>query len=113
MKSTPKQPLSSDNKLAPCYNGCFYYNDSCFKDNCKHPDQGDHTVIRTPFHKQTDTTKLPGQVKYHEECSGDCHYAAAVSMPEHARAKECQYEKQEPKAATYKPVHGGYPDVRI
>ena len=69
-------------------------------------------MIRTPFHKQTDPAKLPGQIKYHEQCSDGCRYTADVSMPEHTCAKECQYKKHLPKAAAYKPVHGGYPEKK-
>ncbi len=67
-------------------------------------------MIRTPFHKQTDPTKLPGQIKYHEQCHSSCQYAADIEMQEYTCKVECQYEKHFTKAAQYKPVHGGYPE---
>jgi hypothetical protein len=48
-------------------------------------------MIRTPFHKQTDPAKMPGQVRDPAKMTGQVRDPAPV------------------KAAEYKPVHGGYP----
>jgi hypothetical protein len=87
MKNTSTGTPQTGSDTEPCFVGCFY-SDACYKDT---PGQGGQVMIRTPFHKQTDPAKMPGQVRDPAKMTGQVRDPAPV------------------KAAEYKPVHGGYP----
>jgi hypothetical protein len=61
-----------------CYPGCYYYGDSCFRKDCMN--SNNVTPLKVPAHKQTDPSKVPGQI--------------VNTIPE---------------STLYKPAHGGYP----